>query len=187
MNTSKIKSLLPLIVFVCGLSVLSKPAYYYMKGVCAQLMLEKAWNLTKRTGHSSKAWGWADTLPVAKLSISSIELNQIVLEGEINEALAFGPAIIESSLESKNKIIAGHRDSFFKKLKYISKNDQIILEHAEGESVYAVENIIIVSPFESKYITNNNRNSLILITCFPFNFIGDAPKRFIVECSLIGN
>ena len=78
-----------------------------MKGVCAQLMLEKAWNLTKRTGHSSKAWSWADTLPVAKLSISSIGLNQIVLDGEINEALAFGPALIESSLKSQNKVSAG--------------------------------------------------------------------------------
>ena len=116
-----------------------------MKGVCAQLMLEKAWKSTKRTGHSSKAWGWADTLPVAKLSISSIELNQIVLEGEINEALAFGPAIIESSLESKDKIIAGHRDSFFKSLENLKEGDIIELELLNLYPNAIIPNIIGIS------------------------------------------
>ena len=95
-----------LTVFLLGLITLSKPIYYYMKGIYAQLLLEKAWIITKRTGNSSKAWSWADTLPVAKLKIPSIDLNQIVLQGEEVEAMAFGPSIIDSSLESKNKIIA---------------------------------------------------------------------------------
>ena len=109
-------------------------------------MLDKAWNITKRTGQSSKAWSWADTLPVARLKISSIGLNQIVLDGEISEALAFGPAIIASSLESSNKIIAGHRDSFFRNLKKIQEGDVVELELIGKNIRYKINSMVITTP-----------------------------------------
>ena len=167
-------------VFVFGLLVLTKPTYYYMKGICAQLMLERAWDLTKRTGHSSKAWSWADTLPVAKLEIPSIKLSQIVLDGEVNEALAFGPALIESSLESKNKVIAGHRDSFFKNLGSLKEGDIVELELLESNIKYRVTSTSITEPEDVRWLDSRSGESITLITCYPFNYIGDAPLRFIV-------
>ena len=61
------------------------------------------------------------------VKIPEISLNQIVLEGEEVEAMAFGPAIIESSLESKNVIIAGHRDSFFRVLQVLGPSRKLLL------------------------------------------------------------
>ena len=172
--------LISLVIFVCGILVIAKPTYFYMKGICAQLMLDRAWNLTKRTGHSSKAWSWADTLPVARLKISSIGLNQIVLDGQINEALAFGPAIIESSLKSSNKIIAGHRDSFFKNFKKIKEGDIIELELLEENIRYRINAMFIVEPEDTKWLNPKESDMITLITCYPFNFIGEAPMRYVI-------
>ena len=185
----KIFRIIFFITFILGISLIIKPVYFYSKGILIQFLLMDSWNDYKSKGIIKKSW--LNISPIGKLTIDKISLEHIVLDGAGDYELSYGLGKVNNSalLHEKNQsiIIAGHRDSFFKKLKYISKNDQIILEHVEGESVYIVENIIIVSPFESKYITNNKRNSLVLITCFPFNFIGDAPKRFIVECSLLEN
>ena len=185
----KIFRIIFIITFVLGVTLLIKPVYFYSKGILIQFLLMDSWNDYKNKGIKKKSW--FNISPIGKLSIDKISLEHIVLDGAGDSELSYGLGKVDgsASLHEKNQniIIAGHRDSFFKKLKYISKKDQIILEHIEGESVYIVENISIVSPFDSKYIINNKRNSLILITCFPFNFIGDAPKRFIVECSLLGN
>ena len=151
-----------------------------MKGICAQLLLEKAWSITKRTGNSSKAWSWADTLPVAKLKIPEISLNQIVLEGEEIEAMTFGPAIIESSLESKNVIIAGHRDSFFRNLGELKEGEIIKLEKVGKNLSYKISNVIITDPLDTKWLEPTFNDRITLITCYPFNFIGDAPKRYVV-------
>ena len=180
MHTLKRTRLLPLIVFLFGISLTAKPTYYYMKGICAQLLLEKAWSITKRTGNSSKAWSWADTLPVAKLKIPEISLNQIVLEGEEIEAMAFGPAIIESSLESKNVIIAGHRDSFFRNLGELKEGDIIKLEKVGKNLSYKISNIIITDPLDIKWLEPSLDGRITLITCYPFNFIGEAPMRYIL-------
>ena len=65
----------------------------------------------------------------------------------------------------KNIAIAGHRDSYFKDLKNIVENDEVLLEHIEGVSKYRVEKTIIVNPEEIDYIKNNKKNTLTLITC----------------------
>ena len=151
-----------------------------MKGIYAQLLLEKAWSITKRTGNSSKAWSWANTLPVAKLKIPSINLNQIVLQGEEIEAMAFGPSIIDSSLESKNISIAGHRDSFFRNLNKLKEGDIIYLEKLNSNMNYIVSNIIITEPSDIKWLEPFSNDRLTLVTCYPFDFIGEAPMRYIV-------
>ena len=143
-------------------------------------MLDRAWNLTKRTGYSSEAWSWADTLPVARLKILSIGLNQVVLDGEINEALAFGPAIIESSLESSNKIIAGHRDSFFRNFEKIKEGDIVELELIEKNIKYKINSMVITSPEDTKWLNEKKNEMITLITCYPFNYVGNAPLRYIV-------
>ncbi len=183
----KIFRIIFFIIFILGITLLIKPVYFYSKGFLIQFLLIDSWDEYKNK--RVKKYSWFNFEPIGKLIIPEISLEYVVLDGVDDDELSYGLGKVDDSalLHEKNQniIIAGHRDSFFKKLQYISKNDIIILEHVEGESVYIVENIIIVNPFESAYAKNNKRNSLILITCFPFSFIGDAPKRFIVECSLL--
>ena len=185
----KIFKIIFCITFLLGVLLLIKPVYFYSKGILIQYILENSWNTYKNNGILIKSW--FDIYPIGKLTINNISLNHIILDGANSYELSYGLGRVDGSASLHDKkqkiIIAGHRDSFFKKLKYIKKNDQIILEHIEGKSIYKVDDIAIVSPLDSNYITDKKRNTLILITCFPFNFIGDAPKRFIVECSLIKN
>ena len=168
-----------------GIIILGQPIYYYMKGICAQIMLERAWEITKRTGHPTKAWSWADTLPVANLTIPAIGLNQIVLKGEEIEAMAFGPALIEYELESNNIIISGHRDSFFKNLEKLNEGDIIKLEFLNNNQEYKINNIIITNPEDIKWMENTDTKTLTLITCYPFNFIGNAPKRYVIVANTL--
>ena len=83
-------------------------------------------------------------------------------------------------------MISGHRDTQFNKLKSVNKGHRIILEHIEGKSEYIVDNIILVDPSEITYLEKNNFNTLTLITCYPFNYVGAAPLRMIVVGKLKG-
>lgn len=175
-----------LLCFFTGFVLLIKPMYFYSKGYIVQYLLNISWNKC-----SLKKYHWFNLHPVAKIMIPRLGINDIVLDGSKQSILAFGPGKLEESahIHEKNKhiLIAGHRDTFFKNLKNISKNDEIILEHIEGISKYLVQNTIIIEPYEYEKIINNSINTLTLITCFPFNYIGDAPKRFIVNCKLADN
>lgn len=81
--------------------------------------------------------------------------------------------------------ISGHRDGFFRALKDIRIGDSIGLELADGRSeTYVVDEIQIVTPDNVDILMPRAAPSLTLVTCFPFYFIGSAPKRFIVQGSL---
>ena len=173
--------------FLVGLFFIIKPIYFYSKGHLIQYLLNESWNEYNLNG--IKKYDWFGHYPIGKLIIPHLDINNVVFNTSDDLALTYGLGRVDSGhlLHEKNQniVIAGHRDSFFKKLEHISSNIHITLEHIEGNSEYLVENIMIVNPDEYDYVVNNNRNTLLLITCFPFNYIGSAPKRFIVKCILI--
>jgi len=81
--------------------------------------------------------------------------------------------------------IAGHRDGFFRGLKDIVKGDTIELETQQQKFKYVVDMISVVDPNDVSVLQSRERPSVALVTCYPFYFIGSAPKRYIVEGSLI--
>ena len=87
--------------------------------------------------------------------------------------------------ERGNIGIAGHRDGFFRGLKDIALGDTIELKTSKGVDLYAVERVSIVSPTDVTALRPRSVPSLTLVTCYPFDFIGTAPKRYIVTTSLI--
>ena len=80
-----------------------------------------------------------------------------------------------------NSGIAGHRDGFFRGLKDITPGDAIELETLDGSEVYRVERTWIVDPEDVSVLDPTPARSLTLVTCYPFYFIGSAPRRFIVR------
>ena len=131
-----------------------------------------------------KAWRWADTYPVARLSIPSINFSGIVLEGTHNESLAFGPAHLSLSSspgEEGNIVIMGHRDSFFRKLGEVKIGQTIELESLSRVQSYIVSDIEVVSPEDTFIIQETSGARITLITCYPFDYIGPAPKRYVVR------
>ena len=82
---------------------------------------------------------------------------------------------------SGNTAIAAHRETFFRKLQGIVPGDRIQLSTLRGTHEYSVDSTEIVDPLDTHILESQSRPELTLITCYPFYFVGDAPKRFIVN------
>ena len=166
---------------VVGGLVILRPVYYYSKGILAQLLLNRTWENVKRTGHPQRAWSWAESRPVAKLRVPSIKMETVVLDGDMDEAMAFGVSVLNEGLDQKkNIVLSGHRDSFFRQLELLKEGDLIDLELSDFEVSYRVQGASIVIPEDVRLIDFNKENRLTLVTCYPFNYLGSAPKRYIV-------
>jgi sortase A len=80
--------------------------------------------------------------------------------------------------------IAGHRDTFFRPLKEIQKDDTLTLTTLAGTYRYVVDSTAIVSPDDVQVLDPTGHPTLTLVTCYPFYYVGSAPKRFIVQAHL---
>ena len=76
--------------------------------------------------------------------------------------------------------IAGHRDTFFRPLREICRGDNITLQTLQGSYHYRVEFTRVVDPRDTWVLSSSHGPTLTLITCYPFYFVGSAPKRFVV-------
>ena len=83
--------------------------------------------------------------------------------------------------EAGNVAIAGHRDTFFRPLRFIRRNDTINVTTDRGEDQYRVVSTSIVAPSDVQVLYPTGRDTLTLVTCYPFDYVGPAPKRFIVR------
>jgi len=124
---------------------------------------------------------------VARLSIPRLHAVLYVVEGDEASDLKRGPGhLIGSAMpgEAGNCVIAGHRDTHFRVLKNIQDGDEILLTR-DGETWrYRVNELSIVSPDNLSPLQPSHTPVLHLITCYPFYYLGSAPKRFIVSARL---
>jgi sortase A len=126
--------------------------------------------------------------PIAVLAIPRIGLEVPVFDGTDDLTLNRGAGKIEGTTrpgETGNMGIAGHRDGFFRTLKDIHVGDQVDVFAGRAKFVYSVEDIVVVSPSDVSVLRPRRMTSLTLVTCYPFYFVGDAPKRYIVHASLV--
>ena len=125
--------------------------------------------------------------PVALLEIAKIHLEVPVFNGTDEPILnrGVGRIIGTGRPGGKGNIgIAGHRDGFFRALKDVAIGDAVDLVTTEGQRRYRVNNITIVTPYNVEILRDRNVPTLTLVTCYPFYFHGDAPQRYILQCSL---
>jgi len=133
---------------------------------------------------SAKKWNRS---PLAVLDIPSVHLKVPVFDG--TDALTLNHAvghIAGTALPGGpgNVAIAGHRDGFFRGLKDIKQGDEIDLRTHGGTDIYTVDHIQIVTPRDVSVLRPQDRSSVTLVTCYPFYFVGSAPKRFAVTAYL---
>ena len=83
--------------------------------------------------------------------------------------------------EDGNLGISGHRDGFFRVLKDIQNGDEILLHTPEGVETYAVSSVTIVPKDDVSVLDPTEDKTLTVVTCYPFYFVGHAPKRYIVK------
>jgi sortase A len=154
------------------------------KAVVAQVLLEQAWARTVETRRPVKAWAWADTWPVARISFPRLDRAAIVLEEAGGEALAFGPAHVAATPlpgENGTSIIAGHRDTHFDFIKDLKPGDEIVVTTRAGKTVaFRMTGSAIVHAQASGIEARGAKPRLALVTCYPFDAVEHAPLRYVV-------
>jgi sortase A len=126
---------------------------------------------------------------LAKLKIPRLDAELYVIEGDGPRELRRGPGHLAGTAlpgEKGNCVIAGHRDTHFRVLKDIREGDDIVLQTDSGQYLYRVRKMHIVSPENTTALRPTTTSALNLITCYPFYYVGSAPKRFVVEAQLAG-
>lgn len=126
---------------------------------------------------------------IGRLEIPGAEIDTIVAEGvdqlTLRRAVGHLPETAFPG-EAGNVALAGHRDTIFRGLKRLKLDDRIFLATPDGDFEYAVESLSIVGPQETKVLQPGSHRSLTLITCYPFNYVGPAPLRFVVRAREVG-
>jgi sortase A len=121
---------------------------------------------------------------IAWLEIPRLGVATSVLEGDDDTSLRLGAGHIPGTPrpgEAGNIGIAAHRDTFFRPLSRIRAQDRIRLRTPQGDREYVVESTHIVRPSSVKVLDDLGYGELTLVTCYPFQYFGSAPLRFVVH------
>jgi sortase A len=144
---------------------------------------------SKRVADYRKSLSTHSASAVAVLRIPKIHLEVPVFSGIDELTLNRGVGLIPGTAtpgEAGNIGIAGHRDGFFRGLKRIAPGDGVELVTAHHTWEYTVDSIKIVTPEDVSVLADRGTPLLTLVTCYPFYFVGNAPKRWIVQCTSTG-
>jgi sortase A len=153
------------------------------KAALAQHLLLNAWQEVRGGKTDAKPWPWADTWPIAKLTVDGE--STLVLSDAGGESLAFGPSNVSGSALPGTKgtsVISAHRDTHFVVLKEVKMGDIVTIERADGVTHgYKIHETYILSKLELSISTEDRLDRLILVTCWPFDAVNpNTRKRFVV-------
>lgn len=121
---------------------------------------------------------------VGLLSVPRLGLSTAVVEGDDSKSLRLSAGHLPDTpwpWQPGNSAIAAHRDGRFRGLRKVKVGDEIRLRTRHGELHYLVRQLSIVEPDDLTVLDPREPASLTLITCYPFTYIGNAPRRFIVR------
>jgi sortase A len=121
---------------------------------------------------------------IGRVEIPRLLLSAIVVEGVGRTTLRRVVGHIPGTAlpgEPGNVGLAGHRDTLFRSLKDLKINDEIQFSTLHGDFKYTVESLIVVEPDNVGVLADSSENVLTLVTCYPFFYVGPAPKRFVVR------
>jgi sortase A len=126
---------------------------------------------------------------IGRLEIPRLGLSVVVFQGAEESALIAGAGHVSGTPSpggDGNVVIAGHRDTYFRSLSGILPDDRIRIATTHGTYEYVAESSETVDPAQTQVMESRSRDELTLITCYPFYFVGHAPKRFIVHARYLG-
>lgn len=168
-----------------GLWQLGQGVYIYAKAQLAQYLIADAWKKTLAGQRVVKPWPWADTWPVARLSVPALDKNVYILAGADGRAIAFGPGHMHGTPlpgAEGNSVIGGHRDTHFAFLRALKPGDVIAVQRAHGQwRHYRVGEARVVDKREVYVARNDGATRLTLVTCWPFDALrAGGPERYVV-------
>ena len=127
---------------------------------------------------------------LGRISAPTVKMTAPVLEGSDDATLSRGAGHIEDTPfpgQRGNIGIAGHRDTVFRPLKGIHVGDPLELTTGDRVYHYRIKKTLIVGPDDVYVLDPTEEPTVTLVTCYPFEYIGHAPKRFIVQAELVSD
>jgi len=172
-----------------GLWMFIAGAGLYWSGRHGQEQAGKEWESLQQQQQGPAPVLLADGALLAKLSVPRLDKHHFVIKGASRDNLKKGPAwlaVTSPPGTRGNCVIAGHRDTHFRFLKDVRAGDEIRLEYGDRVYRYRVESLSIVQPRNNQLLRPSPDAVLTLVTCYPFYYVGPAPRRFIVRAVLTG-
>ncbi len=127
---------------------------------------------------------------IGRLEIPRLLLSVVVVEGISHTTLRRAAGHIPGTAlpgEGGNVGLAGHRDTFFRPLKDLKIKDEIQFSTLKGNFKYEVESLRVVDPDNAEVLAPSGGNALTIVTCYPFYYVGPAPKRWIVRARQVSS
>ena len=125
---------------------------------------------------------------IGRIEIPRLHLSVAVLEDDESKSLLRGLGHVRGTAELGGLGtvgLAGHRDTFLRPLREVAPGMEIRASNASGTYHYVVDSTEIVPPEAVEVLDIRTRPELTLITCYPFNYVGPAPRRFVVHAHLV--
>ena len=180
------------VLLIIGLLALSYVGYALLDARLYQAeqarRFEQELKETKLPRAKSSGIAVSEGSPLGRIEIGAVGMTTMILEGTEEETLRRAVGHIPgTSLPGQrgNVALAGHRDTFLRGLRDIRVNDEITLTTLSGAYHYRVDSTKVVEPEETEVLKDDGAETLTLVTCYPFDFVGSAPKRFIVRARRI--
>jgi LPXTG-site transpeptidase (sortase) family protein len=121
---------------------------------------------------------------IGEIQVPRLGLSAMVVQGDSPASLRHAVGHLTKSAlpgEWGNVALAGHRDTLFRPLREIQVGDEIRFKTFGQNFKYVVESMEVVAPTDLHVLEATSGHDLTFITCFPFYYLGPAPKRFIVR------
>ncbi|HIT90606.1 MAG TPA: class D sortase [Candidatus Merdenecus merdavium] len=116
------------------------------------------------------------------LTIPKLDRSIGIVEGADEDALKKGVGHVESTVfpgQNEQIVLSGHRDGVFRDFGELKKGDIFLVEMPYGEYQYEIRDYRIVDQYDTSIIGQMGEEVLVISTCYPFNYIGLAPERFV--------
>lgn len=161
------------------------------KAWLAQVLIKQAWARTLEGEQHAKPWPWADTWPVARITVPGRDIERFVLAGANGRSIAFGPGHVFGTPlpgEAGNSVIGAHRDTHFAFLRDVRPGEEVVVEKSvSGIRRYRVTGSEIVDKRETRVLAQRlGESRLTLITCYPFDALrAGGPLRYVVTAKAI--
>jgi sortase A len=178
------------ILLGAGLVLVGQGLWIPAKAAVAQVLLQRAFAESLRTGTAVKPWSWADTWPVARMEVPRLQRSIIVLHSSSGQALAFGPGHVERTVEPGEPgtaVFSAHRDTHFSFLGEVTAGDEIRVTRGDGlELSFRVTHTTIERWDSADIDPGPDGRRLVLSTCWPLHAKVAGPLRYLVHAEMPG-
>jgi sortase A len=173
------------VLVAIGVWQLGHGVWIHAKARLAQHLLHRAWARTLAGERDVKPWPWADTWPVARLTMPVHGVDVIVLAGASGRTLAFGPGHAAGTAMPGavgTAIVTGHRDTHFAFLAHVRAGEIVFVQvPGRAPASFRVSATAVVDARTAAVLNDDGVSALVLLTCYPFDAVtAGGPLRYVV-------